>query len=306
MGNTDFALGGLFGLLDPRQPVIENVERVELLRGPTALLYGMPPSGFIGGTINLIPKRAPDKPITRVIGSYASDSNVGGWLDVGRRFGDSKEFGVRMNGSYYTGDTPIGGQWYNRGVTTLGLDYTKDRFRLNVDAGYNALRGQRLNRVASVNPGFQIPGAPEATRSFQQPWEKYESQHAYGLVRAEYDLLPNVTIFGAYGRAQFWEKYDAIASPTLLNGNGDIRLQPFFFPRSDMADSAQTGIRSSFSTGPIAHKVSAIGSGLWRTGKITSMNMGGPSCPISMLPRTLQNRGASGSTPKPIRRRRCH
>ena len=37
----------------------ELAERVEVLKGPTAMLNGMPPNSSIGGTVNIVPKRAP-------------------------------------------------------------------------------------------------------------------------------------------------------------------------------------------------------------------------------------------------------
>jgi len=52
------------------------------------LINGISPRGSIGGGINVVPKRATDKPISEFTGSYASDSQVGGGLDIGRRFGD--------------------------------------------------------------------------------------------------------------------------------------------------------------------------------------------------------------------------
>ena len=36
-----------------------------------------------------------------------SDSQFGGHLDIGRRFGENKEFGVRFNSVYRDGEGPI-------------------------------------------------------------------------------------------------------------------------------------------------------------------------------------------------------
>ena len=35
-------------------------ERIDVLKGPSALLNGMPPGGSVGGSVNLVPKRAGD------------------------------------------------------------------------------------------------------------------------------------------------------------------------------------------------------------------------------------------------------
>lgn len=50
----------------------------------------MPPTGSIGGTVDLTTKRATDEPLTRLTTTYMSDSQFGGHLDVGRRFGSDK------------------------------------------------------------------------------------------------------------------------------------------------------------------------------------------------------------------------
>lgn len=47
--------------------------------------------------INLEPKRAEDLPTARVGVDYTSDSQVGGTLDLGRRFGDNNQFGAQVN-----------------------------------------------------------------------------------------------------------------------------------------------------------------------------------------------------------------
>ncbi|PIK73599.1 TonB-dependent siderophore receptor, partial [Methylobacterium frigidaeris] len=103
--NLDVGFDGLFYLANPRRVFTEGVERVEILKGPSAFLNGG--TGRVGGTINLIPKRAYDEPLTRLTTTYLSDSQVWTHADLGRRFGPSKEWGVRTNLSYRNGNTPL-------------------------------------------------------------------------------------------------------------------------------------------------------------------------------------------------------
>jgi len=65
VNSDDLAYNGLFGLL-PRQFVAaELLERVEVFRGASAFVNGAAPGGGgIGGTINLLPKRAASRPLT--------------------------------------------------------------------------------------------------------------------------------------------------------------------------------------------------------------------------------------------------
>ena len=84
---------------------VEAYERVEIFRGPSAFLNGF--VGAVGGTINLVPKRATNTAITSLAATYGTNGQVGGQADVGRRFGSDQQFGVRFNGTYRDGYTPL-------------------------------------------------------------------------------------------------------------------------------------------------------------------------------------------------------
>ena len=93
--NSDVSYNGLYGILPTYTIDMEMADRVDILKGPSQLINGISPRGSVGGGINVVPKRATDQPITEFTGSYASNSQVGGAVDIGRRFGDEDQFGVR-------------------------------------------------------------------------------------------------------------------------------------------------------------------------------------------------------------------
>ena len=105
--NADVAFNGLYGLLPFWRVPIEFAERVEVLKGPNALLGGISRRQRVGGTINLVPKRADDQPLTRVSVDWTQRGQLGTHLDIGRRFGENNAFGVRFNGVYRNGDTAV-------------------------------------------------------------------------------------------------------------------------------------------------------------------------------------------------------
>lgn len=102
------SLNGLAGMAPLQFASTDFIERVEVLRGANALLKGttMAGHGALGGTVDLVTKKADDEPLTQLTTRYMSDSQFGVHADVGRRFGTHKEFGIRFNGSYDGGDTP--------------------------------------------------------------------------------------------------------------------------------------------------------------------------------------------------------
>ncbi|WP_268629431.1 TonB-dependent receptor plug domain-containing protein, partial [Escherichia coli] len=119
--NDEIALNGLYGLVPAYRINPDPVERIEVLRGAGAFLNGMLPWGSVGGSVNIVTKRADDAPLTRFTTEYASDSRWGGHLDLGRRFGDQNQYGLRVNGAFRGGQPRIDGQSTQNGSGSLGL-----------------------------------------------------------------------------------------------------------------------------------------------------------------------------------------
>ena len=62
--SNDVTVNGLTGMAPYYRSSPEMFERVEVLKGPSAMLNGMSPNGSIGGSVNLVTKRAGDEPLT--------------------------------------------------------------------------------------------------------------------------------------------------------------------------------------------------------------------------------------------------
>ncbi|MFV8060045.1 TonB-dependent receptor plug domain-containing protein, partial [Enterobacter cloacae complex sp. 6730903] len=67
---NDMSMNGLFGITPFYRTSPEMFSRVEVLKGPSALLNGMPPAGSVGGTVNLVTKYAADEPFARLTTTY--------------------------------------------------------------------------------------------------------------------------------------------------------------------------------------------------------------------------------------------
>ncbi len=160
---NDIAYNGLYGMIPYYRATAELAERVEVLKGPSALLNGMPPGGSVGGSVNVVPKRAGDKPLARVTGTYASDAQFGVHVDVGQRFGDEKLFGIRFNGVYRDGDTSVNDQSKRTKLAALGLDWRTQRVRLSADFYTSEDHLNGLNRGVSLAPGLGVPSRPRPT-----------------------------------------------------------------------------------------------------------------------------------------------
>lgn len=201
-GNTgDIAFNGLYGVAPNFKVATESLERIEVIKGPSALLNGMTPNGSVGGSINVVPKRAADEPLTRVTAGLTSNSQLGGHLDLGRRFGDNNEFGVRFNGAYASGNTAIDHSSRDVGLGALALDYRGNRLRASVDLydQYEHIDG--VPRAPTVLTGVSVPSAPNARRNLSADYEFSTAKDRGAMLRAEYDVNDALTAFAAIGRS---------------------------------------------------------------------------------------------------------
>jgi len=255
--NPNFGLGGLYGIV-PNQADMTGIERVEVFRGPTAFLNGALPSA-VGGTINLVPKRATDAPITQGTLLYNSDSQLGGSLDVGRRFGPDNELGLRAGGTYYSGDTAVNNQNAERLALTLGFDYRSDRTRIDADLGYLKRDVGAFQGGIFLAAGVQLPPAPYARQSSYQPWERLQGNDVYGALRFEHDIVDGLTGFIKAGarRSNYTSVY---FNQNIVNYNGNTTTSSGGQYMSTVeALSLEAGLRATFHTGPVKHEAALVG-----------------------------------------------
>lgn len=254
LGNGSIGFNGLFGLAPNNQTTLTGIERVEIIKGPTAFLNGMSPSGT-GGAINLVPKRAGDAPLTSFTASYLSDSQFGGHLDFGRRFGPDNRVGIRLNAMYRDGDTSVDQQSQRLGTFTLGVDYRGDRFRLSADLGYQNMRTDRANSTIAPAIGQPIPDPPSARKSFMSPWNFVDTEDTYGMLRGEFDISTRLTAYASLGRSNTdWKQ--ALDFGTQLQENGDFLSTSRMNFTGIERTVGEAGLRARLDTGPVRHDVS--------------------------------------------------
>ncbi|CCB65964.1 TonB-dependent outer membrane receptor [Hyphomicrobium sp. MC1] len=255
--NSDTSFNGLYGVLPVGTISLSGVERVEIFKGPNAMLNGMSPSGGVGGTINIVPKRAGDEPLTRLTTGFESSGSGSAELDVGRRYGTGKEFGVRFNGLYQNGDTAVDDQTNEVQSATLGLDFRGSAVRLSADLGYQK---DRTDVPSSWGGGLRIgggvthiPDAPNASNRTAQLWEYIDNEDLYGVVRGEVDVTRDITVYAAAG-GRTNDQADLRTSSRLNDNSGSLLTQILNYPQYSDSESYQGGIKGVLRFGSVRHE----------------------------------------------------
>ncbi|KWS24605.1 TonB-dependent receptor [Pseudomonas amygdali pv. ulmi] len=257
--NSDVSYNGLYGILPTYTIDMEMAERVDILKGPSQLINGISPRGSVGGGINVVPKRATDKPITELTTSYASKGQAGAAVDVARRFGEDDKFGIRFNGVKQSGDTEWDHQSVDRDMAVLGLDFRGDRLRLSTDIGHTERDTDAPQERVQVGANAKVPNANDVRDNYAQSWSKARTKDTFGAVNAEYDLSDSVMLYGGVGARK--SNHDFLRhAVSVTNDAGNFSVQPRDFTRDENVRTATAGARSWFNTGPVSHEVNLAAS----------------------------------------------
>lgn len=245
---------------------VEFAERVEVLKGPSALLYGMSPTDAVGGAVNLIPKRAGDTPVTRLTLGVESGALWKAQVDAGRRFGADNEWGLRFNGRYNYGDRFIDDAKNEGHLGALAGDYRGERLRVSLDVYrlHEQQHGGGTLNAFLADGLTSVPAAPDAsTNLYPGVPQSMETTEAV-VLGGEYDFNDRWTGYAKLGaqRNDFEGPVNFGVQDIQANGDGDvIRDDAPSFARTT---SAETGLRGGFQTGVVSHALALSASYLHR------------------------------------------
>lgn len=250
----ELAFDGVYGVAPNYRVFTEYAERIELVKGPSALLYGMSPNNAVGGVINVVPKRSLDEDLTRFTASYAMDSQLGGHLDVSRRFGEERRFGVRINGSTQLGDTAIDDQSRHVDIGAISLDYQGERLRTTFDWLNQKESFDAASRPFLIASGVDIPSAANGRTNVSQDWGWSTTRDKSALLSGEYDLSDTLTVFAHAGGGKSDVARMSDQTPTIINAAGDTSSIPGYYKFEVERYTVDAGARLRFNTGPISHR----------------------------------------------------
>ena len=250
----EVAFDGVYGIAPNFRVFNTYVDRVEVFKGPSAMLSGVSPNGGVGGVINVVPKRA-DADFSRIGVGYASKGFAETNIDVSRRFGEHREFGLRFNGKLGGGDTALDHQSDRLKVGSLALDYQGERYRSWIYALTQNERIQAPSRPFTIASGLAVPAAPDGRTNLTQSWEWSRLQESSVLWKNEFDLSDSVAVFGNVGGSQTnVERFFGV--PNIVNARGDTITTPQYYNLNVDRFTIDGGLRAKFDTGFVHHALS--------------------------------------------------
>ncbi|MFT3721845.1 TonB-dependent receptor [Pseudorhodoferax sp.] len=256
----DTSLNGLYGLVPSTRMPLEVIERVEVLKGPGALTNGVGPNGSVGGSINVVTKRAGDAPLTRLTATYMGKAQFGAHLDVGRRFGEDNQWGVRANVVWRNGEGNIDGGRQRLDLGSLGVDYTGARLRWSADLLASSGKTTEFRPQSAFRAGItQVPAVPDA-RTNWNPGTVLTDEAKTAITRVEYDIDDSTVVYGGIGYSDVSSDQNfptAVTRPQDLriDSQGNFSVNNGYYDEYNKTTSGEVGVRTRFKTGSVGHTV---------------------------------------------------
>ena len=263
----DVSFNGLHGIAPRFYTGVEGVDRIEVLKGASALLYGMSPNGSVGGNINYVPKRAKaGENQNSVKLSYGDGRQFGQQIDWGTRTADGK-WGVHLTGYHTNGSTSFSDEKIQTNSAFVGIDRQGSRSRFYLDGGYiynNIDNPQYRVQFAGItnsqiqNNYIRQHGLPSAdhNRKYGLADTYRHITEKFGAARYEYDFSKNLIGFAALGMRQTKMDYAYNDYRLQVTGNEQYRLHNN--NHINKAASAEVGLKGKFTTGSVKHEVTGV------------------------------------------------
>ena len=254
-----FSVNGLAGMYGTQGTASVQVGSAQLIKGASTAVNGMDPEGAVSGSVNIETKKAADEGNRKIGLGWFSNNRAQGTFDLGQRFGENKEFGVRANGKLRHGDTTRHGYSEDNKEFALNADYRGETLRVAFDSIYakRKTNGGRARIQDIQNANGRLFDAPEGKVNLAPSWQAQNTRGQTNMLTFEWDAFENAQITGGigYNNARY---YGNFASPTVTSSgltynSGRARLTDQRFKTLSMNLTA----RGEFETGPVSHNWSA-------------------------------------------------
>ena len=248
-------------------PPAHIIDHMDITSGPNAGVNGVSMSNNgtnsgatpAPGTINVVTKKATDKPITRYTQTFSGRGNTGEFIDIGRRFGENGEWGIRVNAEYMDGELSLPGAEKNERNIFVNMDHRGDNSTTNLFAGYFDLRVNGGQRWFQYKPsasfkGDSLPSVPDSKNNYDfNGTTKYV--HGYiATLNHEQKLNNDWSYFANMGYSRRSGNKDNQGSALVFDENGKFVGNKFNQQNEEGKNGyVQFGVKGNLKTGNVNH-----------------------------------------------------
>ncbi len=255
-----FRINGIPGLLSQTNIPINMMESANVISGPGIGVTGVQAKESAGGVINWQTKRAGKIDITDWTTSFSGRSTWGNAIDVSRRLGEDKAWGIRVNAAYSSGDTAIVNEKETQKNFSVNIDHEAERSNTNIFLGYRDTHTDQSQRYFDFSSSYltRIPSAPSGKNNYAFDGQKFGMRTWMATLNHEQKLDDSLTVFLNAGYA-YNDGYDYLVNKSsrvdVLNDNGDFSRNIVNEPFAIRNGYVQFGANKKFTIGSVKNEL---------------------------------------------------
>lgn len=252
-----FTINGIPGMQAMTRQSTNYIDSIDVIEGPSTGITGSSAYSRDGGTININSKKALKDVDTRKIGlKWHSKSAHEEYVDVGTRFGEDQQWGIRINATNTNGERSIKNWDLEQRSIYVNMDQENEKSKSNFMIGYTYTDSQGRPYGVTVSSKYQgnaLPGAPDGDINFNPEWRRDKNTNFVMTLNHEQKLSDSLSAFINLGHfKQDWYYYTGF-SKTLINEAGDFTAKADNYSLIEKRDYAQIGLKGDFKTGDLIH-----------------------------------------------------
>lgn len=231
------------------------LERVEVFRGPSSVLYGRAQPG---GFVNLVSKRPTDVPVNEVFARVGEHAYLETGVDVGGKVDDAGTLTYRMIALGRLAETQIDYQkdqrillapsftWRPDDQTTLTVQAAYQHDPHTSDAGFVSPRGTILG----------VPGHGKLSNSFFQGdknWNRFDRTEAWISAQFEHEFNDSLTFRSNARYGKIKDTFRSVDFYELADDNATLARNATISHHDVDNFSIDNQLEGKFETGPFKH-----------------------------------------------------
>lgn len=247
------------------------MERAEVVAGPNSGLSGTGTqyeSDTAGGLVNFVTKRAGRQDFNHLITTYGGHGKLGTYLDLSRRFGKERAWGLRIMTEHVDGNTAVDKEKIKSNSIFMNLHHEDKKSTTNIFTGYRdheVLNGQRWFQLGTKVT--HLPSPPNPSRNYSFDGMDKESYGYVMTLNHEQNLSPSWKWFTNFGMMHNKLNKNIMyqnSALTILDDDGNFNLMEQSSTTPQVAYYWQLGMRGKLQSGTVGHSLTLALDHAWR------------------------------------------
>ena len=271
---TNFYVNNVPGVFTQFNTPLFPIESLEMISGPNVGIYGTGvqyETTNPGGIISVKSKVAPDEGVFDYTQTISGRGLFGEYIDYGQRFGENKEWGVRITTENLNGRTSVKGTKINGQGIFANIDRTTEKSKDNLFIGYRNMDIQGGLRWFILDSTVtKLPSVPKGSNDYSFDGMVKSTEGWLMTYNHEQKINEHWDAFANFGM----QRNDLDRNVMANGGSGYVLKEDGTFPVTAQPGGTpqeyyywQLGTTAHYLTGDLNHDITLSYNQAWRNRK---------------------------------------